>query len=127
MDTHSVSWYAVKTNMNGWVMWSGSSVIGYSPRYENSCECDYERANRFAKKHGGTIFRCEINATEVVSYPIPVPNQCDGCSAGLPINDDGIHYNPTKTGYERLHMVCCKAYYAGGKNPEKPQDSQESP
>ena len=33
-------------------------------------------------------------------------NQCDGCLAGLPVDENGNHYHPDKEGYERLHMGC---------------------
>lgn len=40
-------------------------------------------------------------------------NQCDGCRRGLPINAEGIHYDPQQKGWNHLYMVCEKKRYEG--------------
>ena len=48
-------------------------------------------------------------------------NQCDGCNRGLPINEEGIHYNPDGS----YDLICCTAKRYGHDQPKPEQDKTD--
>ncbi len=57
-----------------------------------------------------TWYEKEVEMDKLKTDPVTQRNQCDGCMAGMPI-EDGVHINVNAKGYDRYHMVCERDLY----------------